>query len=518
MNGSRITKLTMLLLIIWTVSTWAQVTPDQARRIEKAIPATARVVPEKPRKLLIWNTPFMDKSPHKGYTIPQAQMAFELLGEKTGAYEPVVSDDIAMYLPENIKQFDAILFNNANGKWIRPTPEDMKRLREYGANQDEVESLLRKSLLDFVRNGGGMFAYHHAIGGNTHWPQFLELIGAGYWGHPWNEEVGVKLEDPDHPLLRTFEGKDFRIAEEIFQFREPYSRDKVRILLSLDVKNTNMNVPWIHRTDNDFALAWVKSYGKGRVFYGAIGHRTEHWWNTRILEFYLDGLQFVMGDIDADTTPSSQISRGPEPGFESLFNGKDLSGWRGNPRIWTVCDGVINGQTTPENRIAENDFLIWTGGDVRDFELRLKFRIVNGNSGIYFRSLERRKMQNEALVGCQADFSADGRWTGVVMEYTRRGILAERGQKVEIDGQGRIKVVASVGDPDQLLAKVKNEQWNDYTLIARGGHIVLKINDTIMCDLQDNDPKRIPEGKLALQVHRGPDMQVQFKDIRMKQF
>jgi len=171
-----------------------------------------------------------------------------------------------------------------------------------------------------------------------------------------------------------------------------------------------------------------------------------------------------------------------------------------------VTDGVITGQTTAQNRISENNFLIWTGGDVKDFELRLKYRLENGNSGIYFRSLERTAMHPETLVGCQADFSADGRWTGVIMEYTLRGILAERGQKVVIDKEGKINVVGSVGDPDELLKHVRPKQWNDYTFSARSGRIVLKINDMVMCELEDNDPRRIPSGKLALQVHQGPGM------------
>jgi len=281
----------------------AQVTKQQAKRIEAAIPKKARVTPKKPRRVLIWNTPFMEKSPHKGYSIPQAEYAMKLLGEKTGAFEPVVSDDVAMFLPDNLKKFDAIIMNNSNGPWIRPTDKDMEKFKKHGPNQDTVEQLLRKSLLDWVSNGGGIVAYHHAIGGNTHWPEFFELLGAAYWGHPWNEEVGVKLDEPDHPLLAAFKGKDFRLAEEIFQFRDPYSRKKVRVLLSLDTETTNMNVKWIHRTDNDFALAWVRQYGKGRVFYCAFGHRTEIWWNPTILRFYLDGIQFAVGDLDAPTSP-----------------------------------------------------------------------------------------------------------------------------------------------------------------------------------------------------------------------
>ncbi|MBM4027961.1 MAG: ThuA domain-containing protein [Planctomycetes bacterium] len=295
-------------LLLPTAVARAQLTPQQAKRIEAAVPTKARVAPKQARRVLIWNTPFMEQSPHKGYTIPQSEYAMRLLGEKTGAFEPVVSDDVAMYLPENLKKFDAILLNNSNGPWIRPTPQDMDKFKSYGSDIDAVEKLLRQSFLDYVANGGGLFAFHHAIG-VPKWPEFLDLLGAGYWGHPWNEEVAIKLDEPDHPLVAAFGGRDFRLAEEIFQFNDPYSREKVRVLLSLDTTKTNMTVPWIHRKDNDFALAWIKSYGKGRVFYSAIGHRTEIWWNPQILSFYLDALQFAVGDLPADTTPSAQVPK-----------------------------------------------------------------------------------------------------------------------------------------------------------------------------------------------------------------
>jgi hypothetical protein len=162
--------------------------------------------------------------------------------------------------------------------------------------------------------------------------------------------------------------------------------------------------------------------------------------------------------------------------------------------------------------------LIWTGGDVKDFELRLKYRIENGNSGIYYRSRERAGMEREVLIGPQADFSADGRWTGVIMEYTLREILAERGQKVVIDKSGEKQVVGSVGEAGELLKQVRSKQWNDYTVIAKGGNVMLKINGVVMCELEDSDPRMPRSGKLALQIHRGPDMLVQFKDIRIRQF
>ena len=299
----RVIVMSLTIVLVTTAVSLGQLTEQQAERIRKALPDSARVVPKKQRKVLIWNTPFMETCPHKGYSVPQAAYAMKMLGEKTGAFDAVISDDLTLYRPGTIEQFDAIVMNNSNGPWIRPTAENMPKFQAYGPDVNAVEKVLRKSLLDYVSKGGGIVAYHHAIGGNTHWPEFQELIGAGYWGHPWNEEVGIKLDDPSHPLLAVFEGKGFRLADEIFQFKEPYSRDKVRVLMSLDTAATNMTVPWIHRKDGDFALAWVKSYGQGRVFYCAIGHRTEIWWNPTILRFYLDAIQFATGDLPGDTTP-----------------------------------------------------------------------------------------------------------------------------------------------------------------------------------------------------------------------
>lgn len=506
--------LTAGLVFVMSGPVTAQLTPEQKNAIQTAIPEQASVEPRQPRRVLIWNTPFRDQSPHRGFSLPQAEYAFVLMGEKTGAYVPVVSDDVTTLLPENIRRFDAIVMNNSNGPWLKPTEADLPALQAYGDSVEELEQVLRKSFQEWLEGGGGVVAFHHAIGGNPQWDTFTDIIGAGYWGHPWNEKVYVLLEEPKHPLLAAFQGSDFSIADEIFQFREPYSRDRLRVLLSLDTRRTDMSRPWIYRDDDDFALAWIHRYGEGRVFYSAFGHRTEIWWNAPILEFYLDGLQYATGDLPAPDGPSARA--GIEPGFRRLFNGRDLKGWRGNPAIWSVQDGAISGRTTPDTQIAENDFLIWNGGEVENFELRLQYRILSGNSGIYFRSRERTSARPEALVGCQADISADQRWTGVVMEYTRRGILAERGQRTTIKNAGEIEVTGEVGDPRLLLDSVKENDWNDYTVLADHGHLLLKINGTTMCEVHDEDPWRIKSGKLALQVHRGPPMTVQFKNIRIR--
>jgi len=307
------------LVVLPTLLTAQEEIPQhRAKQIWDAAPEKAREVPKEQRKVLIWNTPYhlYTKDPHKGYCIPYGTCAMEALGKKTGAFEPVVSGNLAMYLPDNIKQFDAIVMNNSSNSWITPTDDDMQKedFKKHGADKDAVEQVLRKSLLDYVAGGGGIVAYHFAIGANRQWPEFHELLGATFTGHPWNEEVGIAVEDPSHPLVQAFDGKDFRLADEIYQYGDPYDRSKLRVLLSLDTERTNMGVRWIRREDNDFALAWVKTHGKGRIFYTSFGHRTELFWNPQLLQFYVDAVQFATGDLDAPTDPRPERPENRVPG------------------------------------------------------------------------------------------------------------------------------------------------------------------------------------------------------------
>jgi type 1 glutamine amidotransferase len=504
--------------------------PQQAQRIFDAAPSRPQAKPKQARRVLIWNTPphLMEKDPHKGYCIPYGSAAFEAIARKTSAFEAVVSDDLALFLPGNISRFDAIVMNNSSGAWVTPTRADLERpeFRRHGKTPAAVEAVLRQSLLDYVEQGGGLVVIHYAVAANRHWPGFKELVGATFLGHPWNEEVGVRVEEPEHPVVAAFGGKDFRIADEVYEYGDPWQRDTVRVLLSLDPARTNMGVPWIHREDHDFALAWVTMRGKGRLFVTSFGHRTELFRAPRILQFYLDGVQFATGDLDAPTEPRpgprKRLVPGTEhvaglPGFVSLFNGQDLAGWEGDPRIWSVAEGTIMGRTTDSVRANENTFLTWKD-ELGDFELRLRFKIEGGNSGVYFRA-RKRSAQNrdrEALTGMQADFSADGQWTGVIMEYTLREILAERGEHVVIDESGNRMVTRTLGDSAELLGATKPGEWNDYSIVSLGSEIKIAINGVAMAELEDRDPKRLKRGWLGLQVHTGMPMRVQFKDLYLR--
>ena len=214
--------------------------------------------------------------------------------------------------------------------------------------------------------------------------------------------------------------------------------------------------------------------------------------------------------------------RPAEKGFLSIFNGKDLTGWDGNPKLWSVKDGAITGQTTAENPIKGNTFLIWTNGTVGDFELRCSFKLVPGdsqgfaNSGIQYRS-KVLDPANWVVGGYQADMEAGPSYTGILYEERFRGILALRGEKVVWDKDGKKQVVGSVGHAAAIEASLKKGDWNDYVIVARGNHLQQFVNGKPTIDLTDEcEAKRAMSGVLALQIHAGPPMMAQFKNLRIK--
>ncbi|MDG1890680.1 MAG: DUF1080 domain-containing protein [Verrucomicrobiota bacterium] len=204
-------------------------------------------------------------------------------------------------------------------------------------------------------------------------------------------------------------------------------------------------------------------------------------------------------------------------GFISLFNGTNLEGWDGNPKFWSVRDGSITGQTTKENPTKGNTFIIWRAGTVDNFELRLQYRIVGGNSGIQYRS---RDHGNWVVGGYQGDFESGNTFSGILYEERGRGILAQRGQLTAIHANGdkhRVEVVGSLGESGDIQSHIKKEDWNDYKIIADGHRFVHVINGRVTAIVVDHDEKnRRNRGVLALQLHAGPPMTVQFRDIKLR--
>ncbi|HRH97655.1 MAG TPA: DUF1080 domain-containing protein [Prosthecobacter sp.] len=215
-------------------------------------------------------------------------------------------------------------------------------------------------------------------------------------------------------------------------------------------------------------------------------------------------------------------------GETEIFNGKDLTGWEGNKDLWSVKDGAITGITPPDPAdpkkgiIKHNTFLVWKGGKVGDFELTFQYRIEKGNSGVQYRSKELAPGPFGPIIsGYQADFEAGKTYSGILYEEKGRGILAKRGEKTVIkpgpDGKKPVvEVTGSVGDSAAIQAAIKDEDWNEYRIVAKGSHVQHFINGMQTVDVTDDDASNAPkEGLLALQIHQGPPMMVQFKNFKL---
>ncbi len=220
-----------------------------------------------------------------------------------------------------------------------------------------------------------------------------------------------------------------------------------------------------------------------------------------------------------------------EDGFKPLFNGKDLSGWTGNPKLWSVKDGVIHGQTTPEYKLKHNTFLVYTNAEFANFELRFSYKIVPnndktfGNSGVQYRSkVVQQGEQGPIVGGYQADFEAAKTYSGINYEERGRGILAQRGQITIVKAdpadpkKTKVEVVGSVGKTEELQANIKAEDWNDYTVIARDYQLTHIINGRVTSIVSDEQTdKGAKSGILALQIHVGEPMTVEFRNIRVRE-
>ncbi|MEX1232783.1 MAG: family 16 glycoside hydrolase [Planctomycetaceae bacterium] len=229
------------------------------------------------------------------------------------------------------------------------------------------------------------------------------------------------------------------------------------------------------------------------------------------------------------TTQAEESTPAPEPQAEAQveeaadesdvvmpFDCESLEGWDGNPKFWSVEDGTITGRTTEENPTDGNTFLIWRGGEVDNFELELEYKIVGGNSGIQYRSFEVEDMP-WVIGGYQGDFEAGDTYSGILYGERFRGILANRGQKTVINAEHTPEVVGIVGDSAEIQTHIKKEDWNHYHITAETYHFVHRINGVVTAECTDEDKEmRRASGLLALQLHAGPPMTVQFRNIKLK--
>ena len=223
-----------------------------------------------------------------------------------------------------------------------------------------------------------------------------------------------------------------------------------------------------------------------------------------------------------------QGPRGADPlvlddhgGFQSIFDGTSLRGWDGDPSFWRAENGVIVGQSTEQNPIKQNTFLIWRGGEPADFELKVEFRVDATNSGVQFRSVQLPPgpdIGKWVMKGYQADIDFANEFTGQIYEERGRGFLAMRGQAVYVPDGGRPKVIGNLQQsPDELKAIIKVNDWNQVHLIARGNTIIQILNGAVTSIVVDDDStNRALGGLLGFQLHVGPPMKAEFRNIWLK--
>jgi type 1 glutamine amidotransferase/sugar phosphate isomerase/epimerase len=270
-----------------------RLSPEERQAILAALPKEAPAKPHKPRKLLVLDVNIA----YPGHrSIPNENFGIEQMGQQTGAYEAIFSNDLDNLKYEKIKQFDAVFLNNTVGQIF-------------------VDQEVRDGLTRFVREGGGLAGNHGTSHANMDWPEFSEMIGVRRGVHrEATEQAWIKIVDPNSPLTAAFDGKEFLYQDEFFRFpNPPYSRDKLHVLLAMDVDRTDMNQgrpcasPCV-RADADYAVSWIRSYGKGRVFFAILGHNPTIFTTPSLARYFLAGIQFILGDLDADTTPSGKLT------------------------------------------------------------------------------------------------------------------------------------------------------------------------------------------------------------------
>jgi type 1 glutamine amidotransferase/sugar phosphate isomerase/epimerase len=263
--------------------------PEMRQQIEAAAPRQAIAKPAKPRKLLV--TDIQMYSGHS--TIPHGTYLLELMGKQTGAFEPIFSNDPELLKYPKVKEFDAIYFNNVCGM-VHNDPE------------------VREGLLRFVREGGGIGGHHAVTYANNNWPEFADMMGGWAGAHRIEKQV-LKVEDANSPLTKSFGGASFEHTDEFYIFPpySPYSREKQHILLTIDVEKSdrataNRFCNQCTRPDQDYGVAWIKTFGKGRTYFTPLGHTNIFYTDQRWTQHLLAAIQYILGDLDADATPSAR--------------------------------------------------------------------------------------------------------------------------------------------------------------------------------------------------------------------
>ena len=248
----------------------------EVTQIQEAMPAKATAKPSKKHKVLVYSKP----SGFRHGSIPIGIKALRVMAEKTGAFEATFTLETTAFTTDGLKKYDAIIFNN--------TTHVQKAF---------TEQVQRDAILNFIKDGNAFAGFHSASdGGVPQWSEYTDMIGGCFAGHPWGSggKWPFVVEDTKHPVTQGFKEKTFEYSDEIYQYKG-YDRAKVRVLVALDAVNSGKKG---NSKTNDYPVSWVRDYGKGRIFYSNFGHNKATWMNTAMLQHFLDGIQWALGDLD----------------------------------------------------------------------------------------------------------------------------------------------------------------------------------------------------------------------------
>ncbi|MBL8797677.1 MAG: DUF1080 domain-containing protein [Planctomycetia bacterium] len=456
-------------------------------KISAALPAAATAKPAQPRKVLIFAEAEKDLAnkssgdhfvPHQSSA--HCAQAIALLGEKTGAFEATISSDPAIFTADKLKPFDAIVLACVylEGKLFK-TPRDLieKDKPVYEARQ--------KALFEFVESGKGLVGFHNATCTALGWPEFNQLLGGTHHGHVWysQQAVPLKLDDAKHPLTAAFGGEGLTIHDDIYTFAAPYSREQVHVLLSVDAGKAPASL-MADRADRDYPVSWIKNHGKGRVFYTVLGDNPTTFQQPKLLRHFLDGIQFALGDVQADAKPGKALASEADfvamKGWTPLFDGKDLSAWKVDDKqkeSWVARDGILHYDGKTASLMTKEGF--------GDFQLRVDWRMPRrGDSGVFLRS------------GRQLNIWTWSMGSGEMWEY-RNSAKTDEEKKLYTPNVNADKPVG---------------EWNTFLVTMIGESVTVQLNgrEVIAKAPWKGTPKM---GPIGLQQHGDP---LEFKSIYIK--
>ncbi len=276
------------------------VTEQWSNKVREAAPVKPEVAPKKPRKVLVFGL-------HTGFyhwAIPHVNEVMTILGEKSGAFEVDVRTNVSQFKKELLSQYDAVVLNNTCSVGPRRDLILDALERDSTLFEDEQVSLaaeLEKNLIEFVEEGGGLMVVHGGIVMQNNSEAFSEMVGGSFDYHPPQQEVQLELSDPDHPLVQAFDGAPFTHIDEPYMFKNAYEKKNFRPLLYFDA--TKITKKRKEVDGNVGYVSWIKRHGEGRVFYVSPSHNAQSLEDPRMLKFYLDGAQYVLGDLACDDSP-----------------------------------------------------------------------------------------------------------------------------------------------------------------------------------------------------------------------